>query len=224
MPHDNNATQEINVTAFSPQQITDHRFEKRRRGYDTAAVDQFIEDVARHVERLQNELAGQATDRTALDLLNNAERIARDTRLGAEIDANRERETAARELDQARLVAAGLTDDGRSEAARIVREAEAEAGRIVTKANAHAGAIHQTATRQSAELRQKMQEVSEFITESAADLRLGASRLVETADRFESELTTRNKAVVQHDQSTEPPDDTIELPDTIDLRTPADAK
>lgn len=218
-PDDNSGVQETSVSEISRQAIIDHRFPTRRRGYDTDAVDQFLEYIAHRVEQLQNELAGQATDRAALDLLKNAERTARDTKLGAEIDANRVRETAGRELDQARRDSAGLVEQSRAEAARIVSEAEAQAKHIVTQANAQAAAIHQSTVRRSEELKATMQTVSQFITDSAADLRLGASRLTELADHFESELTTRSDVVGQSSQTSEIPEQVIDLRETPPARS-----
>lgn len=179
------------MTEISRHDIIDHSFEKKRRGYDPAAVDQFLERIAGHVERLQSELSRQTTDGTALDLLKQAERTARDTRLSAEIDARREREAAVRDAEHARVEASDVVEKSRLEAERLRSEAEAEARRIVTQAEAHAATIRLANDQQSVELEQTLQEVSEFVTNSAGDLRVGAGRLIQLAEWFESQSETR---------------------------------
>lgn len=192
---------ENKAKTISHQQIAAQRFEKSRRGYDTAEVEQFLLRVAMHVESLEKQLAQRATDKTALDLLKNAERIAHDTRLGAEIDANRERSAAAGEVEQARLTAAGIVEDGRSEAARLVNDAHAQAA-----------AIHHGAKMQSEELRKETRNVSVFITDSVSDLRLGASRLVTMANQLESQLAER--ADVTNQPANDPGPAVIDLTDS----------
>lgn len=201
-------TNKVNMTAVSRQDIVGTRFEKRRRGYDPEAVDEFLRGIAQHIEELETQLAGQATDKTALDLLKKAERIAHDTRLGAEIDANRERATAAGELEQARLTAAGIVQDGKNEAARLIDEA-----------NAQAAAIHQAAALQSSGMKQDAAKVGEFITESAGDLRLGARRLAAMADQFEAELAKRGGSAKQAAPAPSSSAAPITPPDTATTKT-----
>lgn len=179
------------MTAIGRQEIIEHRFETLWRGYDKAEVNTFLALVADHVEWLQNELAGQATDRTALDLLKKAERIAADTRLSAEIDAARERDVAAKELDDARLTATALIEQGQAEATRIVGEAHAQAV-----------AIHQTAAQQTTDMRLQAEKIGEFIKDSVTDLRLGASRLNELASHFEVDLSEREVAPLPIERGT----------------------
>lgn len=86
-----------NMDQFSVGRIISQRFRRVRRGYDTMAVDLFLEELALYVEQLQRELAArEQTERSALLLLRNARATADETIIGALAAAESERAEAER--------------------------------------------------------------------------------------------------------------------------------
>ena len=105
---------------ITPIEIQQHQFKTRLLGYDTAAVDSFLEMLADEIERLQkqnNELKeALARTRTALEEM-------------------REREKALQEtLMTAQQVSEELKDNARKEAEILVAEAHVEGEQVVRDA------------------------------------------------------------------------------------------
>ena len=106
---------------ITPIEIQQHKFKSRLLGYDTAAVDHFLEMLADELERLHkqnNELKESlARTRTSLDQM-------------------REREKALQEtLITAQKVTDELKENARKEAELVVADAHLEGERVVRDAN-----------------------------------------------------------------------------------------
>ena len=86
------------MSEFSPEDIIAYRFTQgRRKGYDTLQVDSYLERLAVHVGHLQEELARhQATERTALEVLQHAQVVADETVAAAQREAETLRRHAGR--------------------------------------------------------------------------------------------------------------------------------
>ena len=92
------------MRGFTRDDIIAHRFTSgRRKGYDTLEVDGYLERLAEHVGWMQTELAKhQATERSALDVLLQAQRVADETVAAAQRDADTLRRNAECGLENAR--------------------------------------------------------------------------------------------------------------------------
>jgi DivIVA domain-containing protein len=121
---------------FTQEGINSHRFTSRRRkGYDTLEVDMYLEHLAEYVDWTQVELARhQATERTALDMLRNAQCVADDTVAAARRNAERVLREAAEGAELARTEARQTLDDARAEADETVVVARRNAERVLREA------------------------------------------------------------------------------------------
>ena len=106
---------------ITPIEIQQHQFKTRMFGYDTSAVDGFLEMLADELERLHiqnNELKESlARTRTSLDELRNREKALQET------------------LMTAQQVTEELKSNARKEAEILIAEAHIEGERVVREAN-----------------------------------------------------------------------------------------
>jgi cell division initiation protein len=106
---------------ITPIEIQQHQFKTRMFGYDTSAVDHFLEMLADEFERLykqNNELKESlARNRTSLKQMCEREEILRDT------------------LTMAQQVTAELKENARKEAEIVLADAYLEGERVVLDAN-----------------------------------------------------------------------------------------
>jgi cell division initiation protein len=114
---------------FSSDDIAQQTFERRFRGYDVDQVDEFLDTVARHWERLVSELK-----QTRRDLEQAEERI----------DEYREREQSLQDsLEMAKKVADEVKEKAERDAELTVADAELEAERILAKAEKQASKLRE---------------------------------------------------------------------------------
>ena len=185
------------VRGFTRDDIIAHRFPTaRRKGYDTLEVDGYLEHLAEYIGWMQQELARhQASERTALDLLHTAQRVADETVVAAQLEADGVRRHAAEGLDLARRDARQTLDFARAEADRIVVSAQEQAESAVQSSRSQIAELEAAAVDRARELNRLAEELRDFVTLSAAELRRGGSHLLAMADHFQLELADRNKAI-----------------------------
>jgi DivIVA domain-containing protein len=196
---------------FSRDDIIAHRFTSgRRRGYDTLEVDGYLERLAEYVGWMQGELARhRATERTALDVLQQAQRVADETVAAAQRDAEALRQNAAAALESAQQDAAAALESAQQDASSTRDAARTEADRTLLSAQVQAESAVERSRSQIAELEaagaERLDEVNRLIVElrrsaaeCALDFRSAGSRLLEMADHFEFEFHAPGEAIAVH--------------------------
>ena len=194
------------MRTFTPEQVLAHRFSSaRHKGYDTIAVDGYLEQLAEYIGRLHGELAlRQTSERSALELLQNARRSADRALLAAALTADQIRQAASAELAEAQAEAGRLLEHAREEAERIAAEARCEARRSLEQNQARIVALDQSAHARQQELQSMVDDLTRFVTESAFDLRSGASRIAEVADQLQFGVTARSDPLDLRGRSVDP--------------------
>jgi DivIVA domain-containing protein len=186
---------------FTRDEIIAHRFTSgRRKGYDTIEVDSYLERIAEYVGWMQRELSRhQATERTALDVLHNAQCVADETVATAEREAEQLRRNAAEGLENARKDARAMLDAARADADRTLLSARVHADAAIERSNAQAADIEAAAVARTKEHERIVDELRASTTRSADELRSAGTRLVEMAEHFEFELATRGEVIGDED-------------------------
>lgn len=186
---------------FNRDSIIAQRFTSaRRKGYDTLEVDAYLERVAEYVGWMQGELAKhQATERSAIDVLLQARRVADETIAVAERDAAKIQRNAKDGLENARQDARRMLDDARAEADRALLSARAEAEAALERSRARIAELEAAATDRANEYNQLLERLRISVTESASDLRSAGSRLFEMADQFQFEVATKSEPIALDD-------------------------
>jgi cell division initiation protein len=117
---------------ISPKEILEKEFSLRFRGYDVNQVDAFLEDLARELERISQELHSVQEEREQLK---------------EELAVLRERE---RNLKEELLVAQTMGDDIRAraeqEASRIIAGAQLDAQKILAEVRQQCASLQQEIT------------------------------------------------------------------------------
>jgi DivIVA domain-containing protein len=182
---------------FTQEGINSHRFTSRRRkGYDTLEVDMYLEHLAEYVDWTQVELARhQATERTALDMLRNAQCVADDTVAAARRNAERVLREAVEGTELARTEARRTLDDARAEGDRIVLSAQVRAESEVECSRSQIAELEVAGMERSMELEQVAAELKNSVAESTAELRFVGLRLLEVAERYDVEFTARDEVI-----------------------------
>lgn len=192
------------MSEFSPEDIVAYRFTRgRRKGYDTLQVDGYLERLAAHVRRLEDELARhQATERAALELLQQAQVVADETVDAARREADQLRQNATAGLDNARADARSMLGDARAEADRTLLSARVEADTAIEQGHARIAELDAAGAARTKEYERVVHELRRSAAASADELRAAGSRLVKMAEYFESELAPRSETNDAHgDQS-----------------------
>ncbi len=172
----------------------------RRKGYDTLEVDGYLERLAEYVGWMQGELARhQASERTALDVLQQAQRVADETVATAQGDAAKLRQHAADGLENARQDARAMLDNARAEADRTLLSARVRAESTVEHTRSQIAELEAEGLARLDEANRLVGELRCFAAQSASDFRSAAARLIEMADQFEFESATRGERIVVHD-------------------------
>ena len=181
--------------------IIAHRFTSgRRKGYDTLEVDGYMERLAEYVGWMQGELARhQASERTALDVLQQAQRIADETVAAAQRDAEKLRRNIADGLENARKDARSMLDAARAEADRTLLSARTQSESAVEHSRSQIAELEAAGMARSAEFNRLVEQLRSFAADCVSDFRSAGSRLVEMADHFEFELDTRAERIGVHD-------------------------
>ncbi len=192
-----NETRSTPMSEFSPEEIIAYRFTRsRRKGYDTLQVDGYLERLAVHVGRMQQELARhQATERTALEVLQQAQTVADETVAAAQRDAEKLRHNAACGLENAKKDAHAMVNSARAEADRTLLTARVQAEAMVERGQAKLAELELAGQARIKEFEQVVDELRISATQSAGELRSAGSRLVEMAEHFEFELATRGEEI-----------------------------
>lgn len=154
---------------ISAKVLREVEFRTALRGYDTDDVDEFLENVAVEVDRLQAEL------RQALERAERAERALRE-RPPAEDD-----ESLRRTLVLAQRTADLAIKEAQEEAARIVEGAKGEAGALLEQAR-------EAARRLGAQAQQRLEEQVARLTSQRDALRREAEELAGLLEAERSRL------------------------------------
>ena len=172
---------------FSREDIVAHRFTRRRRkGYDTVEVDGYLERIAEYVGWMQEELGRhQASERTALDVLQQAQRVADETVAAAQSEADKLRRNAAEGLENARRDARSTLDSARAEADRTLLSAQVQAESAVERSRSEIVELEAAGAARLESVNRIVEELRRATAECTADFRSAGSRLVEMADQFE---------------------------------------
>jgi DivIVA domain-containing protein len=188
---------------LSRDDIIGHRFTSgRRKGYDPVEVDAYLERLAEYVGRMQAELARhQASERTALEVLQQAQRVADETLTTAQRDAEKLRQNAADGLENARRDARSLLDAASAEADSTLLSARARAESAIEQGRTQIAELEAAGLARLGEARRLVEKMSNSAAECASDFRSAGSRLIEMADQFESEFDALREDVGLHDDS-----------------------
>jgi DivIVA domain-containing protein len=180
---------------FTRDDIIAHRFTSgRRKGYDTLEVDGYLEGLAEYVGWLQSELARhQATERTALDVLQQAQRVADETVATAERDAEQLRRNAETGLENARKDARAMLDGARADADRALLSARVQAEAELDRSRAQIAELEAAGAARLDEVNRLVEDLRSTAAGTAAQFRTAGSQLAEMADRFEFELATQGQ-------------------------------
>jgi DivIVA domain-containing protein len=182
---------------FNRDTIIAHRFtSSRRKGYDTLEVDGYLERVAEYVGWMQGELARhQATERSALDVLLQAQRVADETISTAERDAERIRQNAKDGLENARQDARRMLEEARTEADRTLLSAQVEAETALESSREQIAELDAAAAHRVDEHNRLVERFKISVNESASEVRLAGSRLLEMADQFQFEIAAKTEPI-----------------------------
>lgn len=163
--------------SLTTEQITSQTFPQARRGYNPAAVDRFLERIAKEGAGRNGKLAdvGRRRDEIIAEARLEAEQLVRDAEAAAAA-ARDERDLALADIVEARAELENIASD-RSD---LVGDAGAEADRLIAEAKAEAEAIVEAATTAATTLRE----------EATAELEVSkASRWEDVGDRVSRILT-----------------------------------
>jgi DivIVA domain-containing protein len=185
------------MRGFTRDDIIAHRFTSgRRKGYDTLEVDGYMERLAEYVGWMQTELAKhQATERSALDVLLQAQRVADETIAAAERDADKLRRNAASGLENARKDARALLDEARADADRALLSARVQAEAAVENSRAQIAELEAAGAARLDDVNRLVEDLRSTAAGTAAQFRSAGSHLAEMADHFEFELATRGEGI-----------------------------
>lgn len=186
---------------FAHDDIIAHRFTRgRRKGYDTVEVDGYLKRLAEYVGWMQGELARhQATERTALDVLLQAQRVADETVASAQCEAERLLRNAAEGLENARKDARSTLDAARAEADKSLLSARVQAESEVEDTRSQIAELETAGMARLAEVNRLVDELRNSAAVCVSDFRSAGSRLVEMADHFECSIPSLAVGVVGHD-------------------------
>lgn len=175
---------------FAHDDIIAHRFTSgRRKGYDTVEVDRYLKRLAEYVGWMQGELARhQATERTALDVLQQAQRVADGTVASAQSEAQRLLGNAAEGLENARKDARATLDAARAEADNTLLSARVQAESAVEDSRSRTAQLEAAGMERLDEINRLVEELSNSAAKCASDLRSTGERLLEMADHFQFEF------------------------------------
>ncbi len=180
---------------FTSEEIIATRFGQARKGYDPIAVDEYLEHLAEFVGWLRSEVTRHKDNEgAALELLRNAQRVADEKLLAAALCADERRGTAEVELAAARQSAARMLEAARADGDRIVSSARSTALAIEEESRTRVAELEATARERLTAIERLVTEMSQFVNDTAGDLRMGGTRLGEMADRFQFELTARSES------------------------------
>jgi DivIVA domain-containing protein len=193
------------MRGFTRDDIIAHRFTSgRRKGYDTLEVDGYLERLAEYVGWMQSELAKhEATERAALDVLLQAQRVADETIAAAQRDADTLRRNAECGLENARTDARAMLDAARADADRALLSARVQAETAVENSRAQIAELEAAGAARLEEVNRLVEDLRSTAAGTAAQFRSAGSHLGEMADHFEFELATRGGGVVRADESAE---------------------
>jgi hypothetical protein len=182
---------------FTPDGIKFRSFTSgRRKGYHTLEVDVYLEHLAEYVGWMQAELArSQETERTSLDVLIKAQRVADETATTAQRNAEQVVREAAEGVELARAEARQMLDDARVEADKIVLSAQVRAESWVQSSLSGIAELEAAGVERSKELERDAEELQNSVAESAAELRFAGLRLLEVAERYDFELPACDEAI-----------------------------
>ena len=177
--------------------ISTHRFTSgRRKGYDTLEVDSYLERIAEHVGWMQTELAKhEATERSAVDVLLQAQRVADETIAAAESDAETLRRNAATGFENARQDARVMLDTARADADRALLAARVQAEAELERGRAQVAELEAAGAARLSNINRLVEDLMSTAAGTAAQFRTAGSQLAELADRFESELATQRAEI-----------------------------
>ena len=170
---------------FTPTEIITHRFaESRRRGYDTLAVDQYLEELAEYMGHLHRQVEAPVNDELSTrQVIANAHQVADDVFREATDRAASELELARAEIEQVRR-------DAQCAAASVVATAQRQAQRILDDAFARAQTVERDASARLRDLDRMAGELARFVDNSTAELRSKASQMQEMADQLQFKMMT----------------------------------
>lgn len=175
---------------FTPEAIVSHRFASgRKRGYDALEVDTFLAQVAEYVGWMQGELAQHhETERTALDMLSKARRVADETVGAAQRHAETIELEAAERAAQVQAEADDTLQDARVKADKIVLSAQVRAEADVQRSLSTVAENEAVGVARLHELERRAEKLKSSVAESTAELRFAGLRILELAERYDSEL------------------------------------
>ncbi len=185
------------MRGFTRDDIIAHRFTSgRRKGYDTLEVDGYLESLAEYVGWMQTELSRhQATERTALEVLLQAQRVADETMATAQRDADKLRRNAAEGLENARKDARAMLEAARADADRALLTARVQAESALERSRSQIAELEAAGLARSNEFNRLVEQLRSSAAATASELRSAGSRLAEMADHFEFELATRGEGI-----------------------------
>jgi DivIVA domain-containing protein len=186
---------------LSRDDIIGHDFTRaRRKGYDPLEVDEHLERIAEYVGSLQAELARhQASERTALEVLQQAQRVADETLATAQRDAEKLRKNATAGLENARCDARSMLDNARAEADSTLLSARVQAESAIEQGRSQVAELEAAGLARLDEANRLVEKMRISAAECASDFRSGGSRLIEMADKFESEFHALREGVGLND-------------------------
>lgn len=181
---------ERHMQEFSRNDIVNHRFTSgRRKGYDPLEVDGYLERLAEYVGWMQGELARrQASERTALEVLQQAQRVADETVATAQRDADKLRQDTEIDVEEARQEAHSMLDAARAEADHTLLSARAQAESATEQARSQLAELEAAGQARLEEANRLVERMTTSAAVCASDFRSAGSRLIEMADQFESEF------------------------------------
>jgi DivIVA domain-containing protein len=190
------------MQGFTRDEIIAHRFASgRRKGYDTLEVDGYLERLAEYVGWMQAELSRhQATERGALDVLLQAQRVADETVASAQCDAEKLRRNAAEGLENARKDAHAMLDAARADADRTLLSARVQAEADLERSRTQIAELEAAGAARVDEINRLIEDLRCCAAQQASEFRSAGSRLVEIAEHFEFELATRGEGIGTHDE------------------------
>jgi DivIVA domain-containing protein len=190
---------------FTRDDIIAHRFTSgRRKGYDTLEVDGYLQSLAEYVGWMQTELVRhQASERAALDVLLQAQRVADETVASAQRDADKLRQNAADGLENARRDALATLEAARAEADRSLLSAQVEAESAVERSRSQIAELEVEGAARLDSVNRLVEELRGTASECASAFRSASSRLLEMADHFESQFDRREGIEAHHEGSIE---------------------
>jgi len=185
------------MSEFSPEDIIAYRFTQgRRKGYDTLQVDSYLERLAVHVGRLEEELARhQATERTALEVLQHAQVVADETVAAAQREAEQLRRHAREGLENAKKDAHAIFNAAQADADRTLLTARVQAEAAIERGQAKVAELEAAGVARTKEYDLIVDELRMSAAQTAGELRSAGVRLVGMAEHFEFELATRGEIV-----------------------------